>query len=251
MPGTLPSIAVISAYLAPYALVLARASGLAWTAPAWSSAGIGWRIRLGIAALVTIVVAPATTARGLSPADLARLLPIEMAVGASLGLTASLVLAGARQAGELVGVQAGLSAAALLDPEAGDDLNPLGHLYGLVALGAFLAMGGPIQLVGSLAESYRAIPPGGIALSPETIDEAFGRVGWALGLALRAAAPAAMALMAAGVALGLLGKAAPSLSLLSYSLPIRVAVGLALVMLGLGAAAGVFAMAWSEVLPLR
>ena len=164
-----------------------------------------------------------------------------------LGLSASLVLAGARQAGELVGVQAGLSPASLLDPEAGEELNPIAHLYGWMALGAFLALDGPLALVGSLIESYRAIPVGGLALSAETVDLAFSRVGWALGLALRAAAPAGIALIAAGVALGMLGRAAPSLSLLSYSLPIRVGVGLSLVLLGLAALAGLFASAWTEV----
>ena len=61
----------------------------------------------------------------------------EVLVGAGIGWSASLVIAGARQAGEIVGAQAGLSAAALFDPEAGEDLTALGHLYGLVALGVF------------------------------------------------------------------------------------------------------------------
>ena len=61
-------------------------------------------------------------------------------MGLALGFAASLVIAGARQAGEIVGGQAGLSAASLFDPDAGDDMTPLGHLYGLVALGTFLAL---------------------------------------------------------------------------------------------------------------
>jgi flagellar biosynthetic protein FliR len=126
-------------------------------------------------------------------------------------------------------------------------MNALGHLYGLMALGVFLALDGPLGLVSALLESYGAIPLGGITLTPDVIDQAFGRVAWALSLALRAAAPAGVALIAAGVALGMLGRAAPSLSLLSYSLPIRVGVGLLLALIGLAAVAGVFAAAWSEL----
>jgi flagellar biosynthesis protein FliR len=238
------------AMLAPFVLVFARVAGLAWTAPGLSTNGLGWRIRVGLAILLTLAVAPAATPRISAPNDLsalARFAPIELAVGAMLGLSASLVLAGARQAGELVGVQAGLSPASLLDPEAGEESNPIAHLYGWMALGAFLALDGPLALVGSLIESYRAIPAGGLALSPETVDLAFSRLGWALGLALRAAAPAGIALIAAGVAMGMLGRAAPSLSLLSYSLPIRVGVGLVLVLIGLAALAGLFASAWGEI----
>ena len=57
-----------------------------------------------------------------------------------------------------------------------------------------------------------------------------------------------LALVLAGVALGLLGRAAPSLPLVSLALPVRVAVGLVLVLAGVGAAAGLFAAAWREAL---
>ncbi len=234
-----------------YALVLARVAGLAWTAPALGTAGLGWRIRVGLAALITLAVAPAAGLGITRPPDLAslaRLVPIEVGIGGLLGLTASLLVAGARQAGEMVGLQAGLSPAALFDPEAGEEMNPLGHLYGLVALGSFLAMDGPLKLVGSLVESYRAIPLGGLDLSMDTIDLAFGRVGWALSLAVRAAAPLALAMILAGVALGLLGRAAPSLQMMSLALPLRVGVGLLLVLLSLMALSGVMGGAWDEVL---
>ena len=233
-----------------YALVLARVLGMAWTAPAWSTPGLGWRVRLILSLGLALAVAPAANPAPTRPLDLASfatLLPVEIGVGALLGLTAALLVAGARQAGEVVGSQAGLAPAALLDPEAGADLNPLGHLYGLIAMGAFLALDGPLQLVGSLVESYEAIPVGGLALGPETIDLAFSRVGWALALAVRASAPAAVALVLAGVALGLLGRASPSLPLMTLALPIRVAVGLAVVLLGLAGLAGVFVSAWGEI----
>ena len=248
LPTSWPDVAVI---LGPIALVFARCLGLAWTAPGLGTIAIGARIRLGLAMLITLAVFPAAhleTTSTRSPQALAQLLPIELAVGALLGLSASLVIAGAKQAGELVGMQAGLSPASLLDPESSEEMNPLGHLYGLMALGVFLAIDGPLGLVGSLVESYQAIPAGGMELSQETIDGLFGRVGWALALALKAAAPAAVALIAAGLALGLLGRAAPSLSLLSYSLPIRVAVGLVIVVIGMFTLANVFMMAWAEVM---
>ena len=87
---------------------------------------------------------------------LGRALIVEAAIGVMLGMSAALIVAGARQAGEVVGGQAGLSAAALLDPEASGEMTPLGHLYGLVALMVFLALDGPVMLVKSLAESYHA-----------------------------------------------------------------------------------------------
>src|SRR5262249_28063507 len=93
-------------------------------------------------------------------------------------------------------------------------------------------------------ESYDVVPAGSAGLSARTAALAFGQVGRALVLALRAAAPPALALALAGVALGLLGRAAPSLSLVALALPIRSALGLLLVALGLLTRAATLAASW-------
>ena len=236
-------------WAAPWALVLARASGVAWTAPAWGSPGFGWRLRLMLAALLTAaltpMVGPGLAAPG-DPAALARMALAEGAVGAALGWSAALIVAAARQAGEVLGAQAGLSVAALLDPEIDDGLTPLGHLFGLLALMAFLALDGPLMVIGALAESYRVVPAGGLPLSAESVTRAFGLVAQALALSLRLAAPSALALVLAGLALALIARAAPAFPFLTLALPVRSAVGLLLVLAGLVALAAALATAWED-----
>jgi flagellar biosynthesis protein FliR len=237
-----------------WALVLARVSGLCWSAPVLATPGLGVRARLILSATLTALIAPVIGREAASPTSLWALgiaCLFEVVIGAGLGWSASLVIAGARQAGEVVGSQAGLSPAALFDPEIGDGLTPLGHLYGLVALGIFLALDGPTQLVLALAESYRVVPPVGSSwdTSPEVASWAFEQVARALALALRASAPPALALTLAGLALGLLGRASPSLQLVSLSLPARTLIGLALAALGLVTLAGTLAAAWQGGFP--
>ena len=244
---------------APWALVFARVAGLAWTAPGWSSAGLGGRFRVVLALTLTALVAPIATRDFQLPRDgsaLAVAVVVEVIVGAALGATAGLVIAGARQAGEIVGAQAGLSPASLLDPDAGDGMNVLGHLYGWVALGVFLSLGGPSELVRGVVASYGAIPVGGGATEApaamsafDLLDAVFNAVGRALTLALRAASPPALALLVAGLALGLLGRAAPTLQLVSLSLPIRTALGLILASLGLVTLATTLGIAWQAGFP--
>lgn len=233
-----------------WALVLARVAGLAWMSPGWSTPALGWRLRIGLVILLSAVLVPAVGPALAPPAHLAALgqaLVAEVLAGVVLGWTAGLVLAGARQAGELVGAQAGLLPAALFDPTADAEMTPLGHLYGLVALAVFLALDGPLALVGALIESYQAIPAGGMTVTPNLAGDALARVGEALALSLRLAAPAALALVLAGGALGLLSRAAPSLQLLAFAQPVRWCIGIGLVLIGLATLAGALAGAWGEV----
>jgi flagellar biosynthetic protein FliR len=247
-------------------LIASRSAGLVWTAPGWGMPGLGWRIRLGLAVLLAALLTPGVGpsvgdavagsiggGAGRGPIDLWLLAPacvIEAAVGMGLGLAVGLVVAAARQAGEIVGSQAGLAPSALLDPEGGaeaGEMTALGHLYGLVALGIFLALDGPLSVVTTLVESYRAIPPalGGGPPSPSLALAAFGRLGWALALAVRLAAPAGLALVLAGLALAWLSRAVATPTLSALAWPARSAIGVVLAWIGLAGLAAVLASAWA------
>jgi flagellar biosynthetic protein FliR len=230
-------------------VVLLRVFGMAATAPAWGNPSLGWRIRLGLAVVLTLALWPVLALEIEIPkttVGLGKLLVIELSVGALLGLTMALVIAAARQAGEVVGAQSGLSAACLFDPDAAAEMTPLGHLYGWLALFVFIALDGPLRLVSGLIESYRVVPAGGLPLELETAEAMFAQVARALALALSAAAPAALALVFAGLALGLLSRAAPSFASMTLALPVRSAIGLVLVIVGLVTLAAVFSAAWQD-----
>ena len=218
------------------ALVFARVLGLCLTAPGLAVPGLDWRFRLMLAAVLGALVSPVVAMQVMPPADWLTAAwsgLAEALTGGVLGWSAGLIVAGARWGGELVATQAGLSTATLFDPESGEELTPLGHLYGLVAMAVFLAIDGPLVLVRALVDSYAAIPMGRLLISEQNAELAFGQVGMALELALRAAAPPAIALVMAGIVLGWLGRTTPSLPLLALALPIRACLGIALVFLTL------------------
>lgn len=244
-------------------LAVARPLGLASAAPGWAGAAVGPRMRVVIAAALAVVTLPAAPAwASLASAGAgawAAIWLVELGVGVGLGLTAALVVAGARQAGELVGLQAGLAPASLLDPDgvgADEPITPLGHLYGLIATAVFLALDGPLRLVDALAASYRAAPPGlgwdgGDAgsradLLGRLVPELFGRVGSMLGLALQAAAPAGIGTLLAGVALAVLARSAGARPLSGLGWPARAAVGVALTLVMLGVLGTTLAAAWGR-----
>jgi flagellar biosynthetic protein FliR len=231
-------------------LVFARVLGLCLTAPGLAVPGLDWRFRLGLAAALGSVLAPVVAMRLASPPDwpsAAWAGLAEVLTGGVLGWSAGLIVAGAQTAGELVAAQAGLSTATLFDPESGEELAPLGRLYGLLAMAAFLAMDGPLALVRALVDSYSVIPAGRLAIADQAAALAFGPVGRALELALRAAAPAAIALVMAGIVLGWLSRTAPALPLLALALPIRALLGVVLILLSLTTLVVTLAAAWDAL----
>jgi flagellar biosynthesis protein FliR len=235
-----------------WALVLARILGLCLTAPALAVPELDWRFRLGLAIVLGLVLIPVLEPR-IAPlagwSSIAGALLVEMVTGAALGWSAALIIAGARLAGELIAAQAGLSTATLLDLGTGDELGPLGRLYDWIALATFLGLNGPLALLRCVVESYDAVPAGLPVISHGTAMLAFAQVSRALELALQAAAPPAMALILAGIVLGWLSRAAPSLPFIALSIPIRSILGLALVLLSLASLAVTLSGAWDALRP--
>ncbi len=122
----------------------------------------------------------------------------------------------------------------------------------LMALAMFLVLDGPLALVDALAGSFQAVPPAVTWKTPtaEVAVEVFGRVGWALGLAVRAAAPAALAVALAGLAIGWMARSAGGSPVGGLVWPVRSVVGVVVVWLGLGAVAVWMTGAWREWLAM-
>jgi flagellar biosynthesis protein FliR len=236
-----------------WAIVMARVLGLCLTAPVLAVPELDWRLRLGLALVLGVVLIPVLDPLIVPPSDgasAALALVLEILTGAILGWWAALIIAGARTAGDLVAAQSGLATAALFDPETGAEITALGRLYGWVALAVFLALDGPLVLVGALVESYQAVPAGRLLLSQDTAALLFAQIGRALEVALRAAAPAALALCLAGIVLSWLSRAASSLPFVALALPIRSALGVVLILLSLGTLFTTLSGAW-DTLPWR
>jgi flagellar biosynthetic protein FliR len=244
------SWAWVFGHAAIWGLVMARVLGLCWTAPALAVPELDWRFRLGLALVLGLVLIPLVESAIVPPAGWSNMVQgvlLEVLTGAVIGWSAALILAGARLAGDMVAAQGGLSTAMLIDPETGEEVTPLGRFFGWIALVVFLALDGPLILVRALVESYQTVPACGLLISPETANRAFAQIGHALELALRAAAPAALALALAGVILGLLSRAAPSLPFVALALPIRCLLGIALVLLSVVPLVATLSSAWGTL----
>ncbi len=252
-----------------FGIVLVRSLGLVMTAPNWGVAGVSTKVRLVLALGLAATLAPNISIPA-NPEGLpgwASLLAIELAIGTAMGLSAALVISGARQAGELVALHAGLAPASLFEihPDKGlgpvelgegtdSVLTPLGHLHGLIAIAVFVSLDGPLILVRALARSFISVPPGHTLntssgqitfSSLELLRDAFSRAGTTLGLALQAAAPAGVALLLSGLVLAWLSRSGAGRPLSGLDWPARVGLGLVVSAVSVGTLATTLAAAWN------
>ncbi len=82
----------------------------------------------------------------------------EFLIGALIGFVTQLLIVGIEFGGSLMDTQAGLSVASLLDPSTGQTTSILSRLLRQTSVLVFLLINGHHVVLGSLVQSFRAIP---------------------------------------------------------------------------------------------
>jgi flagellar biosynthesis protein FliR len=224
-----------------YVYVLARVGGLIAVAPLFSANFIPKQLRVMLALVLALVIAPTQLAAATSPPasliSLALIVAQELVVGLFLGLGTAVLLSGAQVAGQIVSQMSGLSLAEVYSPGADADLPLLSQLLFLTSLAVFLLIGGQRLLISALLETYSAVPIGSAALPravatlvPSVLAESFS-------LALRVAAPAMVALSLGTILLGLVGRTLPQANFWSLGFALNTAIAMLVLAVSVGAIA--------------
>ena len=225
--------AQLDAWLAGLLLPFLRILALFSAAPLLSHRALPLRARVAASGVIAVVVAPfADVPSGLPLASMAGfgLVVQQVAVGLVLGFAARLLFAVFELAGELIGLQMGLSFAGFFDPHGGGE-SAAGSWLHTLALLLFIAMDGHLLLVDALVRTFRAIP---IAADPLAV---FGllrldRLGSdVFRLALSIALPATLLMLFVNLVLGFTSRVAPQLSIFSIGFPVTLLCGLAALVL--------------------
>ena len=222
----------IAAFLYPFLRFLALMS----SAPLFSHASVPVPLRVGLSLAITTVVAIPLVGGPFVPpfsAAGAVLIVQQVVVGVGIGLAMQLVFAAVTLAGDLVGLQMGLSFASFVDPQNAEQTPIIGGFLSLVLMLVFLAINGHLALIAALVDSFRVMPmtpDGWGALDAMRLVEAGAGV-FATGLAL--ALPVIGALLLVNLTLGVLTRTAPQLNLFAVGFPITLGVGLVMLLLAL------------------
>lgn len=150
----------------------------------------------------------------------------QVAIGATLGFAVRLALAAVEMAGEVIGLQMGLSFAGFFDLSNPQGANAAGSLMGLAATLLFLAIDGHLLVIGALAESFNAFPVGEFPRQLLVTSEFAKLGGQVFSTALSLALPMITVMLFANLALGVIARAAPQLNIFSFGFPFSVLLGL-------------------------
>ena len=215
---------------------LARVLALMATAPVFSNAALPPQIRLVIGMAVGLGLAPVLPQMPpISPGSWLGIavLAQQVLIGVVLGFTLRIVFTAVDIAGELIGLQMGLSFATFYDPQSGAQTPVVSEFLGLLTTLLFLAMNGHLLTLSVLGESFRLLQ---VTATP------FAAKGFALLLAwsatlfsagLMLALPIITALLIANIALCVLARVAQSLNIFSVGFPVTIVAGFTVFMLSL------------------
>src|SRR5262245_16962893 len=184
---------ITSAVIAAFLVSFARSAAFLQAFPLTGDRIVPPKLRLAIAALLALAVAPGRA--GLDAAGLAAALPAEIVLGLAAGFAGRAVLAGAEAGGQLIGLQLGLGFAATFDRSVAEEELPTRRIIRCIAALAFLGAGGLETALAALA----APPATGTTLAAAAAALIAGTAD-VLVLGVRLAAPALAAALIANLA---------------------------------------------------
>jgi len=233
----------LNAWLAGLMWPFIRILGLMIAAPLFGNQRFPVRMRVGLALLITLVVAPTLPplpdVAPDSPAGLGIFMQ-QLLIGLAMGFAVRMVFTAVEMAGELIGLQMGLGFAVFYDQQSAGQMPVVGQFLGLVATLTFLAINGHLMMISVLADSFREMPITAAAVDPLAWRTIAGWGGRILYSALLLSMPVVAALLTTNLALGVLTRAAPQLNVFAVGFPITLGVGFGALLLSLPFFAPVF-----------
>jgi flagellar biosynthesis protein FliR len=234
-----------------FMLILARTAAFFSVFPALGGPAVPMRIKAAAAGVLSILLYGAVPAPAVLPtATMAQLLLIlrETLLGLMLGSLVHFVFMSAQFAGQAIGVQMGLAAASLFDPSTRETVSVSGRLYYLLALLLFLTLNLHHHFLAGLGRSFTVLPLGETGLAGSGFIRWAELSGQVLFLALRLSMPVLASLLLLDLALGFLGRLVPQMNIFLVGFPLKIALGLMVLALGIKVAGPLMIRAFESLL---
>ncbi len=217
------------AWLQTALLVLARIASMLMLAPVFGERGVPQTVRLMLVLLLTLLVVPlvpsAPALAIFSAAWFAAMIQ-QVLIGVAMGLTLRLLFEALALAGELIANSMGLGFAQLADPIRGVSTPIVGTFLVITGTLMFIATGAHLSLIDALVDSFRDRPVADTTLNLVSVRLMLDWAGSLFAGGVQLAAPVLAAMLAVNLAIGVLGRSAPTINLMAVGFPLTLVLGL-------------------------
>lgn len=219
-------------------LVFARVAGLVMTAPFFSSPAFPNQIKIYFSIVTSVMLFWAIPAEGAyisASSDtlfIVTAILMEVLVGVALGLIGQLVFAGLEMAGMLISLNSALSFANMVDTMTQKQSAIVSNLFTMIAVLVFLSIDGDKIYISAMAKSFELIPvtEADIHLAgPYMLEIAT----YLFVIGVQIATPFMIVIFLLDVSLAIFARIMPQANMMFIALPIKIGVGIALLMLSI------------------
>jgi len=218
-----------------FLLVFARVGGLIAAAPLLGNRAIPRLVQAGFALVFSLALTPlVSTKTGPVPNHLLLLAAAVLKdglFGLSIGFAARLLFASVEMAGYFVDTQMGFGFINLVNPFSEQQSSLLSMFQYQLAITVYLLVNGHLALLGTVADSFQALPPGTVnphgafALTVTSLLRTMFILGFRLAL------PAAGVLLVVDLAFALVARAVPQMNVFIVGMPAKIIIGMTTVAL--------------------
>lgn len=223
-------------------LIFARTLGFVWRAPGFSHPAVPSTLRAALAVVIALGLLPAAHPVQESGVTLVAAAALDLAIGAAIGMGASMLYDGAYFGGRMLDDYVGIRGSVPNAPVYAS--SGFGRIWSLVFTAGFFLLGGYQIVIAVLARSFARIPL--TAIPPAHAAGTFA-VSLATGIvqaALLVAAPAIALVFVAQLALGAMTRVNPRFASFTLSFPIVFGTALVATLICIPLLFGTSAIPW-------
>jgi flagellar biosynthetic protein FliR len=219
-----------------FVLVFFRLAGMMLFAPLFGSARVPRRLRVMLVLILALGICQSVPATTMPQSTWEWTMGIggEMAFGLAMGMVMSFVFIAVQWAGEIIGQQMGFNLSEVFDPQFGAQGSLVGDIYFMLTTVVFLAVGGHRAMLRAVRASFDVLPLLSLGMNESLLRTLAGLFESATILAIQLAAPMLVTMLVVDLVLGLVGKTMPQMNVMAAGLNLRSAIGIVVVIVGLG-----------------
>ncbi|PHM65242.1 flagellar biosynthesis protein [Xenorhabdus stockiae] len=207
---------------------LARLLALFSIAPIFSEKQMPIKVRIGLALVITALLVPTIPSPQIPIFSVAGIWVLiqQVLIGVALGLTIQIAFAVVRHAGEVLGLQMGLSFATFFDPTGGPNMPILARILNMLMMLLFLAFDGHLWILSILADTFYSIPIQTTQLNSKSFLLLAQSASLIFINGMMLAMPLITLLLVLNFSLGMLNRMTPQLSVFVVGFPLTLTVGI-------------------------